>query len=289
MSPPPAYPHPTLVRRYIETTMVLACAAFAGSCVSGSSGPSDPRTNVLFMGNSLTYTNELPVMAEALARASGVDFAVESFTGGDFALIDHWNNPLTVEAVRQGQFDFVVLQQGPSTLPINRDSLRIATELWAPVIRQGGGKPGLYAVWPDITRTLAFPDASESYRLAADAVNGLFFPVGDTWLEIWDRDPQAELYGPDGFHPTAAGSFAAAVVIVAVIAKRDPRTLADDYSGMPVSVSLARTIREAAYEVLAALASRPPAAIGEALDQVNRAQARQTRRPDAQHAVRRGR
>jgi hypothetical protein len=238
------------VRRYIETTLVIAFAAFAGSCESDPGGPDDPRINVLFIGNSLTYTNDLPVMVEALAKASGESFAVESFTGGNFALIDHWNNPLTVQDVREAHFDFVVLQQGPSSLPLNRDSLKIAAELWAPVIRQGGGRPALFAVWPDDRRMFAFPDVSTSYRLAAEAVNGLFFPVGDTWLEIWDRDPDAPLYGDDGFHPATAGSFAAAVVIVAVLTNRNPVSLADDYDGMPVDAELARTIREAASAVL---------------------------------------
>jgi hypothetical protein len=244
------------MHRFIETTLVLASAAMAVSCNSSPSGPDDLRVNVLFIGNSLTYTNDLPAMVEALANASGESFAVESFTGANFALIDHFNNPLSVEAVRAGGFDFVVLQQGPSSLPINRDSLRISSELWAPVIRQGGGRPGMFAVWPDVGRTLAFTDVSTSYRLAAEAVNGLFFPVGDTWLEIWDRDPAAALYGIDGFHPAPAGTFAAAVVIVAVITGRDPRSLADDYAGMPVDAAFARTTREAAAAVLAAQSAR---------------------------------
>jgi hypothetical protein len=240
------------MRRYIDTTIAIACAALILSCTSSPSGPDDPRTNVLFIGNSLTYENELPRMVEALANASGESFVTVSFTGANFALIDHYNNPLSVERVRTGQYDIVVMQQGPSSLPINRDSLRISAALWAPVIREGGGLPGMFAVWPDAGRTLAFPDVSTSYRLAAEAVGGLFFPVGDTWLEIWDRDPQAELYGPDGFHPAPAGTFAAAVVIVSVITNRDPRSLADDYFGMPVDVALATTIREAAAAVLSA-------------------------------------
>src|SRR5689334_14552840 len=101
--------------RFLKTAFLLACTTVMLSCESDPGGPDDPRINVLFIGNSLTYTNDLPVMVEALAKASGEDFAVESFTGANFAIIDHWNNPATVQGVRNGQFDFVVLQQGPST------------------------------------------------------------------------------------------------------------------------------------------------------------------------------
>jgi hypothetical protein len=238
------------MRPFRFATLAL-CSAVALSCSGDSNGPSDPRVNVLFIGNSLTYDNDLPLMVEALAAASGESFAVESFTGANMALIDHYNNSRTVDAVRHGDYDFVVLQQGPSTLPINRDSLRISAELWNPAIRQSGAKPALFSVWPESQRVFAFPEVSTSYRLAAEAVNGVFLPVGDTWLEAWDRDPDAPLYGGDGYHPSAAGSFAAAVVIVAVLANRDPHSLAEEYSGMPVSIELGRTIRDAASAVLA--------------------------------------
>ena len=69
--------------------------------------------------------------------------------------------------------------------------------------------PGLYAVWPDKSRIFAFPDVAESYRLAAEAVDGLFFPVGDAWFETWKAIPTAPLYGTDDFHPAVAGTYAA--------------------------------------------------------------------------------
>jgi hypothetical protein len=33
------------------------------------------------------------------------------------------------------------------------------------------------------------------------------------WREAWRRDSRSALYGADGFHPTAAGSYLTAVVI----------------------------------------------------------------------------
>lgn len=211
---------------------------------------------VLFLGNSLTYTNDLPGMVEALALASGIVIDTDEITTGGYGLIDHWNIPARREAVRTGNYDVVILQQGPSSLPESRDLLREWTVQWEPDIREGGARPGLYAVWPDDTRLFAFPAVSESYRLAAEDVDGLFFPAGDGWLEIWRLDPQARLYGPDGFHPSIAGTYVAAVTILAVLAKRDATSLSPDLTAIgggaaPLDSTLAATIRSAVQTVLA--------------------------------------
>ena len=70
-------------------------------------------------------------------------------------------------------------------------------------------------VWPESPRRAAFPKVAESYRLAARDVGGVLLPAGDAWLAAWRRKPSLALYGPDGFHPTLAGSYLAALTIVA--------------------------------------------------------------------------
>lgn len=209
---------------------------------------------VLFLGNSLTYTNDLPGMVDELAVASGLVIETDEITSGGFGLIDHWNIPSRREAVRTGNYDVVILQQGPSSLPESRELLREWTALWATTIREGGARPGLYAVWPDDTRLFAFPAVSESYRLAADDVDGLFFPAGDGWLETWKARPDAQLYGPDGFHPSIAGTYVAAVTILSVLADRDATTLSPDLAMLgggraPLDSTTAATIRSAVQVV----------------------------------------
>ena len=229
------------------------------SCEDDNPAAPEPvpyAARVLFIGNSLTYTNYLPKMIDSLAIASGISIRSTEIASGGFGLIDHWNIPSRRTAVENGHFDVVILQQGPSSLPQNRDSLRIWSELWEPTIRGAGGVPGLFAVWPDKSRFFAFADVSESYRLAAHAVNGLFFPVGDVWLETWKVIPTAPLYGTDDFHPAVAGTYAAAVTIVAVLSGRDPVSLASRFTMPPelyytrIDSTLAATIRAAAGVVL---------------------------------------
>ncbi len=76
-------------------------------------------TRILFIGNSLTYSNDLPAMVCAMARAASRNAVCESVTKPDYSLEDHWQERDARRAVARG-WDFVVLQQGPSALPESR-------------------------------------------------------------------------------------------------------------------------------------------------------------------------
>jgi hypothetical protein len=245
-----------VMRSLARFALLLAVSASTLTCTN-SSGPTTTSgaLRVLFIGNSLTYTNDLPAMVQALASASGISLVTDEATEGGFALEDHWYYSSARSKVQNGNFDIVIMQQGPSSLPESRTFLREWAAIWAEEIRKRGGEPGLYAVWPEAARSDVFGDVSESYRLAAQDVSGFFFPVGDTWLEVWSRDASAELYGRDDFHPSSAGTYAAAVVIVSILADRGATTLATTLdlpgvSGSQLSESLAAIIRSAAEDVV---------------------------------------
>lgn len=174
--------------------------------------PSPASDRVLFVGNSLTQGNDLPLMVEALAREGGRPLAVESVTYGGAALEDHWSRG-TQDRITASGYRFVVLQQGPSALAESRANLREWTRRFDAVIRKAGGRTALYMVWPESYRPQVFPQVSASYRLAAEDVDGILLPAGDAWTAAWREEPGLRLYGRDGFHPTVLGSYLAALTI----------------------------------------------------------------------------
>ena len=115
-----------------------------------------------------------------------------------------------------------MLQQGPSSLAEGRADLRKWTGRFDTVIRKAGGRTALYMVWPESRRRAVFPMVADSYRLAARDVGGVLLPAGEAWLAAWRRKPSLALYGPDGFHPSAAGSYLAAVTIYAGLTESSP-------------------------------------------------------------------
>ena len=177
---------------------------------------------VLFIGNSLTYYNDLPVLVQGIADAAkGDSLIIAMVAGPDMALVDHWKQGDARRAIESRSWDFVVLQQGPSSTTINRDSLRTLTKLFAPSIASAGAKAVLFSAWPAIERRQDFPRAAESYQLAAADVNGLYAPVAASWVEAWNRNPNLQLY-LDGLHASTVGSYLAALVIYSRITGKSP-------------------------------------------------------------------
>jgi hypothetical protein len=197
-------------KKFVFLSLII-CFACAGSF---NEREPDGGLRVLFIGNSLTYTNDLPSIVEAMAEAAGQKrFAHKSVAFANYSLEDHWNQGDARKALADKKWDIVVLQQGPSASTEGRALLLEYSRRFADLIRSAGAKPALYMVWPSTSRAGDFDGVSESYRLAAKEVEGMLFPAGDAWRAAWRRDAKLALYSPDGLHPTLAGSYLAALVI----------------------------------------------------------------------------
>ena len=252
-----------MLRRVVQRFVLLL--AVAPTACSGNPGPSSPgpvgsppprgSDSVLFVGNSLTEVNDLPSIVEALARAGGHPLIVDSVTYGGVSIEDHWNMG-TAKRIESGGWKYVVLQQGPSSLADSRANLREWTKRFDAVIKAEGGTTALYAVWPEAARRNVFAQVSDSYRLAAEDVGGLFLPAGNAWLAAWRRDPGLPLYGPDQFHPSVMGSYLAGLTIYGGLTGASPVGLPAKLTlrtGATVEVpaSKAPLLQEAAAEALA--------------------------------------
>jgi hypothetical protein len=222
---------------------------------SALSPPSPQVYRILFIGNSLTYTNDLPGTVGRLASVAGDSFEVESVAYPNYALIDHVHGPSdAVGLIRSEAWDYVVLQQGPSSLPISRDTLILATKLLDSDIRAAGGRTAELMVWPDRDNIAAFDQVRGSYQAAALAVDGLFLPGGEAWRTAWVFDPSIPLYGGDGFHPGQLGTLLTALVVYEGITGRDAQTLpaVGFAAGHPLDVSAGtiRLLQRAAHETV---------------------------------------
>jgi hypothetical protein len=206
--------------------LILLLAAASCGSTSPEPGP-DPDLRILFIGNSLTYVNDLPGMVRQLGASNAArPVTVVSVAFGDYSLEDHWNRGDALTAIRQGGWDLVVLQQGPSALPESRANLIEWTGRFAGEIRKVGARPAVYMVWPGLNRQAAWDSVTDSYAAAAAAARALLLPVGEALRSAYTADPGMPLFDADGFHPLPLGSFGAALVIYAVAADVSPTGLA---------------------------------------------------------------
>ena len=211
-----------LSRFLIALSLLAACA--------GGNPPAAPEPgggyHVLFIGNSLTASNDLPGTVAHLAASVNDTVMAEAVTRPNFAVIDHVSGMSdAVDVVRRGGWDFVVLQQGPTSQQLGRDTLILAAELLDPDVRAGGGRIAQLMVWPAAPDRAVFDGVLQSCLETARAVDGDCFPAGEAWRAAWSVDPSLPLYGPDGFHPAPLGTYLAALVVYEGITGHDARRL----------------------------------------------------------------
>jgi hypothetical protein len=235
--------------------LLLACAGRAPAApdtpapaVNG--GAAGSATSILFIGNSLTQSNDLAARVAALSRRTPHAIATASVTGSGYSLGDHLQDGRALGAIRGGQFAFVALQQGPSTLPESRADLIASSRRFAEEIRKAGGRPALLMAWPLPGQT--FAAVSASYRAAAQAVDGRIFPAGDAMGIATRRDPSLRLFVADGFHPSLLGTDLAAATVHCTLFPDDRGLLPDALAALQPQLDAGqrRTLADAACEAL---------------------------------------
>ena len=196
-----------LLRLFALVTLTACSLGTAPDAPEGS-------LKVLFIGNSLTYENDLPRTVAQLALSAGLQqcYCYQIAHAG-FALEDHYDFREAVNALEEESWDFVVMQQGPSAVPANRIDLIMWAEVFGEMIDENGAQAVMYGVWPERDRSFDFPNVTESYRLAAEAIGGLLAPAGEAWQFAWAADSTLPLYASDEFHPSNMGTYLAALTI----------------------------------------------------------------------------
>ena len=184
---------------------------------------------ILMLGNSFTFTNDMPQMLAGLTGAE----VVHHTRGG--ARLSEQLNPgtrlggRTQAALQKEKWDYVVLQEmshGPITAP---KSFFSSVERLCRQIRVTGAVPILFATWAYQKGGAKLTDKgwdydemarklSEACHKAARENNALTADVGRRFYELSDTQ---DLYAADGVHPSELGSHIAAEAITAVIRRHE--------------------------------------------------------------------
>lgn len=180
---------------------------------------------ILMLGNSFTFTNDLP---HILAKLTGAE--VVHHTRGGARLSEQLNpktklGALTLSALAQEHWDYVVLQEmshGPITAP---KSFFSSVEKLCGLIRENGAIPVLYATWAYQKSGTKLTDKgwdyeematklSHAYQQAAQENHALLADVGQQFYQLSNTQ---NLYASDGVHPNLAGTRVAAETLAEII------------------------------------------------------------------------
>lgn len=226
--------------------------------------------SVLFIGNSMTYFHDMPTaIFEPMARAAGFDVRVQSITaGGRFLWENLQRDDETARAVKAalapasaGVYDFVILQEGMPDLYTDTERFCDAVRTLAGQIRALGAKPVLYARMGNQRGNPELEDPECTYEnvyraiVAAHEKMSRELDVPVAWAvsavyDLNDREIDFDLYAQDQSHPSYAGSYVAALTVMAAVFGVDPAALTYDGELPPHQ---AAQCREAASRAMAAL------------------------------------
>ena len=203
------------MRKLFQLSVTLALVL--NSIVSYGFDKPDPQRNlpikVLFVGNSLTYANDLPKLVEIGAKKMGVKIKATMLAYPNYAIEDHWKEKKVLRLLEQENFDFLILQQGPSSQIDGREMLMEYGAKFQTACKSTNTRLVFFMVWPSLNYFRSFDQVIANYSEAANYNKALLCPVGKVWKDYIDQSGDLSLYGADGFHPSQKGSLIAAQVI----------------------------------------------------------------------------
>ena len=197
---------------------------------------------VLFIGNSYTYVNDLPLLIKNVANSTNDNIIYDSNTPGGNTLQNHASNTTSINKIQVGNWDYVVLQE-QSQLPsfplsqvqtyvfpyatqlnnlINQYNPCAETLFYMTWGRKNGDASNC-AGWPAVCTYEGMDDLlRERYITMATDNNAVVSPVGAVWRNLRTYNPTIELYSADESHPSIAGSYAAALTFYTTIFRKNP-------------------------------------------------------------------
>jgi hypothetical protein len=176
-------------------------------------------STLFFVGNSLTYSNNLPDLVVKIAKTKGRNLKAEMLALPNYALVDHLADGKLQQMMAKNKYSFVIVQQGPSSQAEGRALLLEAAPQLKKLCTDNGAKLAFYMVWPAYANYSTFDGVIRNYTEAATLTQSILCPVGTQWKSHIDNTKDLSYYDTDMFHPSLKGSQVAAEVIYASLFK----------------------------------------------------------------------
>lgn len=221
-----------LLAGYLEWRHRHPAASYAGNCDSA-----DPKAlSVLFVGNSLTFYNDLPALFCALALRAG-PARIRSVTAPGWSLHDHLDAGDAERAIASERWDFVVLQEQGARPTFAPKDFEVSVRQLAAIAAAHGARPTIYETWQLLDIRQDARALHEEFAAVSRETGFLLVPVGSAWRDARTKHPTLEFLAPDQHHPSALGSAFAAQVFFASLLDRSPEGL-PGIAGLDAETSL---------------------------------------------------
>lgn len=226
--------YPASLRRICIMTLL---ALLSASITYAAKSPK----KVLFIGNSYTYYNDMPKMVDSLAASIGENLECTAITKGGQTLKGHLENQKLLDTLSRGGWDYVVIQE-QSSAPA-KTSREVIADVYPyahtldSLAKAGSpeAKVIFYMTWGHRNGTTRKAERRNpmmrtyqemqarlrtSYLEMTYENNAWCAPVGMAWAKVRSEMPDIVLYNKDNSHPSPAGSYLVANVILSTILQK---------------------------------------------------------------------
>ncbi|NNJ31460.1 DUF4886 domain-containing protein [Lacrimispora defluvii] len=207
--------------------------------------PVKDQPSVLFLGNSMTYTNDLPSVFSQLSQSGGFMADVYELTEGSYRLEYFADREDEVgsqvyDALENYTWDYVILQEQSGIATMAEETMYSAARTLDSLIRQAQGEPVFFMTWAfkegismDLLAGLKYRESREEmqteiashYINIAKELDAMLAPAGIAFMRCTSRFPEIELWDEDENHPSPAGTYLSACVLYNVLYDQSPEGL----------------------------------------------------------------
>ncbi|MGH1376238.1 MAG: DUF4886 domain-containing protein [Alphaproteobacteria bacterium] len=207
--------------------------AFGKATVMQKFDTSDRLTlNILFIGNSYVFFNDMPHILQNLARSdpsAAFNVETEMLVEGGATLAYFLNSRKAQSVIESKEWDYIVMQ--PQSEWANNNSrirnTEAALSLWRKRIKQNGTRLVFFMTWARQDRVGWYQSSNfsqfKNHRAMYNRINKhsvslvkkydmMLAPIGAYWQYALGHYPDLNLYDRDGSHPSSEGSFLIALV-----------------------------------------------------------------------------
>ena len=231
-------PPPNPIRILCAIVFLLGYPLSQGATAAGA----EP-SKILMVGNSLTYTYDIPKILGDLAQGAGKKIEITKHVAGGKSLAWHWANKSgkpersVQEVIEGGQWDLVILQDSSSTAvkPESREEFKTSSRAFFDLVSKNKDTRLMFYMGfvrkPEITAADIKP-VVDMYTEQADVFRVACAPVPLAFLRCREKAPQLALLdnqaglkyaqNKTGTHQSPFGSYLAACTIYSAIYDQSP-------------------------------------------------------------------
>ncbi len=278
---------------WMRTTCLLVIAGWM--VTSAAAAPKAPEKTapakqaepqkILMIGNSLTYTWNIPAILEHFATATHRTLSVTQHIAGGKDLAYHWitkvkpTDTTAKEAIEQGGFDLVIVQEYSNILQKKegQDSFKKLAPDYIKAIRDKSMQPMLYMAHPTAKEVKLEPLKSiiDANTKMADEQGVACAPVAIAFAKFAEKYPKIALidnqvdlkYAQNkvNTHQSPFGSYLAACTLYAAIYKESPVGLSfhaafDGKTEIAIDAEDAKAAQQIAWDVWQEYSAKHPPA-----------------------------